>query len=271
MMQDASALWLTATVIAVVIGTTTWRYYTARSIAERWLMQHRYRVRSLRIGWFSFTRFAPKLFRNEKKAFEFRAEVEDLSLGGTGVLWLRVWTDWIGLSEREPEVTWDRMPTRYRTERGDVRGTSGGTAARPAGACCGWRVDLSRAGQWRRRRRRIRRARRAPPGALAARARHLRHPARLAARDRAVLGDYERGAHRTRRAPSGGRSHLTLGRASPPAPMAGGDATFGHVRPPARPAAAARAPAPAPRSRCRRRTWSHPRGTSRLPRIRPAC
>lgn len=112
MMQDAGALWLTALVVAVVIGTTTWRYYTARSIAERWLMQHRYRVHSLRIGWFSLTRFAPKLFRNEKKAFEFRAEVEDLSLGGTGVLWLRVWTDWIGLSEREPEVTWDRMPQR---------------------------------------------------------------------------------------------------------------------------------------------------------------
>lgn len=112
MMQDANALWLPALLVAFVIGTTTWRYYTARGIAERWLMQHRYRAKSLRIGWFSFTRFAPKLFRNEKKAFEFRAEVEDLSLGGTGVLWLRVWTDWIGLSEREPEVTWDRMPQR---------------------------------------------------------------------------------------------------------------------------------------------------------------
>lgn len=111
-------MWLPALLVAVVIGVTTWRYYTARSIAERWLMQHRYRARSLRIGWFSFTRFAPKLFRNEKKAFEFRAEVEDLSLGGTGVLWLRVWTDWIGLSEREPEVTWDRMPTRVERSGG---------------------------------------------------------------------------------------------------------------------------------------------------------
>lgn len=118
MMRDANALWLPALLVAVAIGVTTWRYYTARSIAERWLMQHRYRARSLRIGWFSFTRFSPKLFRNERNAFEFRAEVEDLSLGGTGVLWLRVWTDWIGLSEREPEVTWDRMPTRVERSGG---------------------------------------------------------------------------------------------------------------------------------------------------------
>jgi hypothetical protein len=111
-MTDRTPLALVAILVVATLAHSVWRYTTARSIADRWLTQHRYRVRSLRMGWFRLPRFAPKLFRNEGRAFEFRAEVDDLRLGGTGVVWLRVWTDWIGLSEREPEVSWERMPVR---------------------------------------------------------------------------------------------------------------------------------------------------------------
>lgn len=50
-------------------------------------------------------------FRNNDWAVDFIAEVDDLRLGGFGKVKLRVWTDWLGMIDREPESSWDRMPT----------------------------------------------------------------------------------------------------------------------------------------------------------------
>jgi len=107
---DRNLTWYFALLVAAILAHSWWRFRTARAVAAAWLAQHRYRPRSLRSGWRFLPRFAPKLFRDEDRAFEFRAEVDDLRLGGTGVVWLRVWTDWLGLMEREPEVSWERMP-----------------------------------------------------------------------------------------------------------------------------------------------------------------
>lgn len=109
-MNDRTTLWLGALLIIAVLAHSVWRYHTARAIAEDWLRRHRYRARALRMSWFALPRFAPKFFRDEGRAYQFRAEVDDLRLGGTGILWLRVWTDWYGLMQREPEVNWERMP-----------------------------------------------------------------------------------------------------------------------------------------------------------------
>ncbi len=109
-MPNRLLIWFPALLVVVVLAHTTWRYFAARAIAEEWLSRHRYRPRSLRLAWFSFMRFAPRLFRNEARAFQFRGEVDDMRLGGTGILWLRVWTDWLGLADREPDLSWERMP-----------------------------------------------------------------------------------------------------------------------------------------------------------------
>lgn len=109
-LRDTNVLLLLIIVVGGSIALSAWRYRTARDIAEEWLMRHRYRVRSLRMAWFNFPRFAPSPLRSTKRSVEFRAEVDDLRLGGTGVLWMRVWTDWIGVSEREPDINWERMP-----------------------------------------------------------------------------------------------------------------------------------------------------------------
>ena len=87
-----------------------WRYRTARGIAEDWLLKNRYRVRTLRMGWHLLPRFAGRFGRSYEHSYEFRAEVDDRRLGGTGVLWLRVWTDWMGMMQKEPEQSWERMP-----------------------------------------------------------------------------------------------------------------------------------------------------------------
>ena len=50
-------------------------------------------------------------FRNNDWALDYRADVDDLRLGGSGELRLRVWTDWLGMIDREPEISWVRMPT----------------------------------------------------------------------------------------------------------------------------------------------------------------
>lgn len=109
-MPDRIVPWFPVVLIVAVLLHAVWRYHTARGIAEEWLTAHRYRPRSLRLGWFGFWRFAPKFFRDEGRAYQFRAEVDDMRLGGTGIVWLRVWTDWLGLANREPEVRWERMP-----------------------------------------------------------------------------------------------------------------------------------------------------------------
>jgi len=97
---------------AANVGHWLWRRSIARDIAERWLGQHHYRVRRLRsVYWRLRPRFRATPFRNNDWAFDFGAEVDDLRLGGTGDLRLRVWTDWLGMVDREPEISWDRMPT----------------------------------------------------------------------------------------------------------------------------------------------------------------
>ena len=99
--------------ILVLLGTisrTWWMHAEARAIAESWLREHKYRVLRLRLGWFTLFRFTPQLFRNGDRAHHFRAVVEDKELGGTGIVWLRVWTDRLGLLAREPDISWERRP-----------------------------------------------------------------------------------------------------------------------------------------------------------------
>lgn len=110
-MNERLLPWIPALLVVAVALHAIWRYRTARGIAEEWLLTHHYRPRAMRLGWFGFMRFAPKLLRDEGRAFQFRAEVDDMRLGGTGVVWLRVWTDWLGLASREPDIRWERMPT----------------------------------------------------------------------------------------------------------------------------------------------------------------
>jgi hypothetical protein len=97
-------------VVIGVVARSWWKYGEARLIAESWLREHHYRVLKLGLGGFSFFRFAPRLFRNDDSAFAFRAFVEDKQLGGAGIVWLRVWTDRLGMIEREPEISWERRP-----------------------------------------------------------------------------------------------------------------------------------------------------------------
>jgi hypothetical protein len=122
-MHDRIIPWFPVVLIVAVLLHAVWRYHTARGIAEEWLTAHRYRTRSLRMGWFGFGRFAPKFFRDEGRAYQFRAEVDDMRLGGTGVVWLRVWTDRLGLANREPEVRWERMPIEV-AERSETMETT---------------------------------------------------------------------------------------------------------------------------------------------------
>lgn len=111
-MTDENAVFLVGALFVLSVGHWWWRRRRARDIAERWLAQHRYRVRSLRQSyWNSRPRFRMTPFRNNDWAFDFRAEVDDMRLGGTGLVRLRVWTDWLGVIDREPEISWDRMPT----------------------------------------------------------------------------------------------------------------------------------------------------------------
>ena len=98
-------------VSALGLAFSWWKHIQARGIAERWLTQHRYRIRSLKRAWWTgHMRFRMTPFRNNDWAVDFRAEVDDTRLGGTGVVRLRVWTDWLGMMDKEPEITWDRMP-----------------------------------------------------------------------------------------------------------------------------------------------------------------
>jgi len=100
-----------AAVLALHLGNLVWRRRRARDIADRWLAQHNYRVNWLRaVFWAGWSRFRMMPFRNSDWAVDFRAEVDDLRLGGTGELRLRVWTDWLGMIDKEPEISWVRMP-----------------------------------------------------------------------------------------------------------------------------------------------------------------
>ena len=104
-------------VILLGLGNYFWRRQTARDRAELWLMDNHYHVRELRMPWFvGIGRFPPHLFGSNKNAFVFRAVVEDRSLGGTGVVWLRVWVGFFG-TLNDVEESWERMPKR---EPGDT-------------------------------------------------------------------------------------------------------------------------------------------------------
>ena len=115
-MIDLSTPYVLPVALAVLgAGHACWRYFQARGIAERWLAQNRYRVHWLKRAWWTgHMRFRMTPFRNNAWAVDFRAEVDDMRLGGTGVVRLRVWTDWLGMLDREPEITWDRMPAEDR-------------------------------------------------------------------------------------------------------------------------------------------------------------
>ena len=104
--------WFAVGAAAFAIAFWWWRHQRAREIADQWLRQHGYRVRSLRVSYWNVRpRFRMTPFRDNDWAVDFRAEVDDTRLGGTGTVRLRVWTDWLGMIDREPEVSWDRMPT----------------------------------------------------------------------------------------------------------------------------------------------------------------
>src|SRR5215218_7367680 len=110
-MIPSNAFLLSAALMVLSVGHYFWRRVRAREIAERWLAQQRYRVRSLRVSyWSAHPRFRMTPFRNNDWAIDFRAEVDDMRLGGTGEMRLRVWTDWLGMLDREPEVSWVKMP-----------------------------------------------------------------------------------------------------------------------------------------------------------------
>ncbi|MEO8192368.1 MAG: hypothetical protein ABI681_00865 [Gemmatimonadales bacterium] len=81
----------------------------ARSRAENWLRENRYRVRSFRMAWFGPMTFSTA-FRNTDRSFSFIAEVDDTQLGGTGTVRLRVWMDWLGTISQDVEVDWIEMP-----------------------------------------------------------------------------------------------------------------------------------------------------------------
>ena len=113
-------LYAFAAVILFGLGHYAWRRSVARDRAELWLMHHQYRVRELRVPWFvNPARFPTHLFRSTRSAIVFRAVVDDRSFGGTGVVWLRVWTGVFGVvSDEDVEVSWERMP---RPEPDDER------------------------------------------------------------------------------------------------------------------------------------------------------
>jgi hypothetical protein len=109
-MQSPSVIALFVLVLAIAIGRSVWLHAEARAIAESWLMRNRFKVHSLKAGWFTFMRFSPSWNRNSDSSHEFRAVVSDQTFGGAGVVWLRVWTDRTGLVNREPDISWERMP-----------------------------------------------------------------------------------------------------------------------------------------------------------------
>ena len=109
-MTRQSILLLSAAAVLFAIALYRWRYNQARSTVEEWLSRHNYRVRSLRIPWFRGMVFAPSWGRNSDNTFTFHAVVEDRDLGGTGRLWLRVWTSWLGTIDNDVEVAWEQMP-----------------------------------------------------------------------------------------------------------------------------------------------------------------
>jgi hypothetical protein len=111
MIQERLVILLGGLAVVAAAARSWWLSGEARAIAESWLHAHHYKVRKLDHGGLSFFRFPTQFFRNDDAAYRFRAVVEDKQLGGTGIVWLRVWTDRRGLIEREPDVSWERLPS----------------------------------------------------------------------------------------------------------------------------------------------------------------
>lgn len=101
---------LAAAVMVFGIGQYWWRYNQAKGVAEDWLREHHYRVMKLSLPWFHGMVFPPSLLRDTDRAFVFEAIVDDADLGGTGAVWLRVWTTWLGTTDSDVDVAWKRMP-----------------------------------------------------------------------------------------------------------------------------------------------------------------
>lgn len=109
-MPSQSIYLLIAVFVVFAIGHYVWRYTQAKSTAEEWLRVHHYRVKQLRLPWFRGAMFTPSWGRNSNNSFAFEAVVDDMQLGGSGTVWLRVWTTWFGEIDPEVEVLWDQMP-----------------------------------------------------------------------------------------------------------------------------------------------------------------
>ena len=110
-MNQQSVYIVGAVLLTLHLGNLLWRRRRAREIGQRWLAQHNYRVNRMRpVFWAGWSRFRMTPFRNNDWAVDFRAEVDDMRLGGTGEVRLRVWTDWLGMLDKEPEISWVRMP-----------------------------------------------------------------------------------------------------------------------------------------------------------------
>lgn len=110
-MTRPEAIQLGALFVVGVVAISWWRYRAARDIALDYLTRNRYRVRKFGMGFHILPKFSGRLGRNYQHSHEFRAVVDDLRLGGTGVVWLRVYTNWLGSLQQEPEVSWEKMPT----------------------------------------------------------------------------------------------------------------------------------------------------------------
>lgn len=96
--------------VVLVVLQHAFRRGRAKAAAEQWLRQHHYRQTSLRTPWFRTMGFATSWLRDSGNAFDFEATVADTQLRGTGTIFLRVWTNWLGEITDEVEVVWDEMP-----------------------------------------------------------------------------------------------------------------------------------------------------------------
>ena len=108
-MSRESAFLLAGVIVVVCIVQYRRGFAVAKDTAHEWLAQHHYRVRSFRSSWLGIGGLAG-LHSRSKRAFTFVAEVDDASLGGTGKIRLRVWTDWLGKIDPDVEVDWISMP-----------------------------------------------------------------------------------------------------------------------------------------------------------------
>lgn len=108
-MRDQYIL-LAGVVMLFGIGQYWFRYNSAKSSAQVWLQQHHYHVLEFRFLWFPGLAFAPHLLRSSNRAFAFQAVVSDSELGGTGIVWLRVWTTLFGGRDSDIDVVWKEMP-----------------------------------------------------------------------------------------------------------------------------------------------------------------